>query len=239
MASTLNIRSTIGWCGSFVNFMPLLSGGQDPALTTANIVLETILGAPFVWPWNRNTTSITLVPAAGETPATQDYAEVVETFGFLEGASLTDPDANTYPVEIRRFLTKSGETSRPLHVAAQYDDQQGTITFRTSTLPDLAYTLTLDWQAKAPLLQSVGSAWSVPDELGYMFNWGFLAIASMLTKDARWQIFNTKFIAHVLGAQAGLDEMQKQLFLGNWTGAMQAAERAQQQAQQGIQARAQ
>jgi len=40
---------------------------------------------------------------------------------------------------------------------------------------------------------------------------------SLIGNDARFGEYNTKFIVSLLGAQGGLTEMERNIFLANWT----------------------
>jgi len=66
--STIKVLDTIEWSKRFNGRRPIaLGNGLEPALTNANTILQTILGAPFVWRWNRVVTGFIT------TPGQQDY----------------------------------------------------------------------------------------------------------------------------------------------------------------------
>jgi hypothetical protein len=53
-ASSITILDTIYWAKRFIFLRNLASGNNnEPALTNANTILQTIVGAPFAWRWNR------------------------------------------------------------------------------------------------------------------------------------------------------------------------------------------
>jgi hypothetical protein len=86
--------------------------------------------------------------------------------------------------------------------------------------PDVAYTATITYQ-KAPVFlttieSSPGSVIPVPDKLMHIFRYGFLAMAYAFNQDFRFAETNQKFVATLLSAQDGLDESQRNIFLGNW-----------------------
>lgn len=84
MASTITINGSIGWAQSYGGYKALTIGvNNEPAITSANIVLQTLLNPPFVWNWNRSTVSFLT------TAAVQDYKQAVAAFGFIEKASYT------------------------------------------------------------------------------------------------------------------------------------------------------
>lgn len=72
-SSSITLLQTIEWAKKF-NFLRRSAIGNfmEPAITSANIVMQTMLGAPFSWRWNRVVTGF--VTTAGQ----QDY--------FLYGA---------------------------------------------------------------------------------------------------------------------------------------------------------
>lgn len=223
MPSTVNLFSTVMWTLPHVRSQPLQIAGQEPALGNANLIMQTVCGPPFKWPWNREALTFTC------TPGTQDYTEPVIDFGFLESASLIDPTTNK-PKEltIQLDLELDAQSERPSYVSHQIDDGLGNHTFRLSPSPDQAYLVVLTQQKKPPPLTSLGSLWTpVPDELAYIINHGFLSLSMLLTNDERFQVFNQRFMAHLLGRQGGLSEMERNIFIGNWmtiTGMMQTGQ---------------
>jgi hypothetical protein len=229
----LNLQATMLFAAPYIGFQPMTIGGLEPALTAANIVKQTILGAPFTWAWNRGSATIACVQG------TQDYVKALSDFGFIEKAWATSADGNSiYEMQVKQPLSKSKETGRPDFISAQLNDGAGNITFRTLVAPQEAYNIEVLYQKKAVLMTSPASLWyPIPDELSHIFNWGFLALATLLVEDGRSERFMQRFIAHLLGAQDGLDAMQKQIFLGNWLEITKSLQRATQSAAQGTQAR--
>lgn len=54
MASTLTLQNTINWSTQILRNRPFnLGSANEPALTSANLVKQAILGPPFRWRWNR------------------------------------------------------------------------------------------------------------------------------------------------------------------------------------------
>jgi hypothetical protein len=99
--SSITILNTAEWAKRLVFRRPLALGNfNEPAITSANIVLQTILGAPFSWRWNRAV--ITFITNPGQ----QDYiffnwtASTQVTLGYV----LTDVNGFSQQV------TNSGET---------------------------------------------------------------------------------------------------------------------------------
>ncbi len=69
--STRTIQDSINWAKRFMfNRNPAIGNSIDPALTSANIVLQTILGPPFEWWWNNEELTFTCDPEPREATAT-------------------------------------------------------------------------------------------------------------------------------------------------------------------------
>lgn len=210
MSTTLTLRNSINFVTPLLKNQPLMASNFEPALTAANIVLGTILGPPCRWPWNRNTLSF---PVASGT----DYAQAVSDLGFIEKAWLQDGNGKIYQLQTAVSLSKESALNRPQSVAMQRDDNQGNITFRLDQAPDQGYTVNIDYQKKATLMTSDASPWGVvSDQFSYIFNWGFLAVMSLLVNDSRFPIFENYFISRLLGAQDGMSDQERNIFIGNW-----------------------
>jgi hypothetical protein len=83
MASTISLLDSINWVKPFVNWANLTIGlNGEPAVTSANQALQTIVGPPFIWPWNRSTVAFQTVPGV------QSYSVAIANFGYLEGATI-------------------------------------------------------------------------------------------------------------------------------------------------------
>jgi len=83
MAATKSLQDSINWVKPFLNWANLTIGvNGEPAVTSANQALQTIVGPPFVWPWNR--ASAFFLTTIGQ----QDYSAALANFGFLESASI-------------------------------------------------------------------------------------------------------------------------------------------------------
>jgi hypothetical protein len=133
MSANRILQQTLLWAGAFINYQPLLIGGQEPALTCGNLILQTILGPPFCWRFNRATIGFNCVVAA---PPTQDYSVFVPDFGFIEKAWVKEVDnSDLKELEIRTSLAASVEKARPQFISAQSDDNAGNISFRLMSPP--------------------------------------------------------------------------------------------------------
>ena len=233
MATTLTLQAAINFATPILKNQPLMISNFEPALTGANIVLSTILGPPFKWRFNRNTFTIAITQGAGT-----DYAQALSDFGFLETQWLTDAGAKIHQINGAVSLAKETATGRPTRVAAQYDDNAGNITFRFDRLPDQNYSFYGDYQKKAVLMSSPASPWGVvPDEFSYIYNDGFLAMMMLLVNDSRFPIFENYFISRLLGAQDGLTDQERDIFLANWMRVLQTVARSQGSANLGMAAR--
>lgn len=239
MASTRNIMSSALFSLPFLNYQPVNISNNEPALTAANLTKQTILGPPFTWPWNRDTfvVEIPVVDNLGNpmTPP-QDYVVPMPRFGFLEKVWLTNSKGEVKEIKIVLGLAQESVKQRPVSIAAQYvSDTDGTVTLRLNTVPEQAYTLSGFYQKAAVLMTSLASSWApIPDNLSYIYDWGFLFHVSMLTKDARTAMFAQRFVAHLLGAQDGLTATQRNIFFGNFIDVITEPQRATARAQQGV-----
>ena len=190
---------------------PLVGVGgyaNEPAFSIANQVLQQLLAPPLAWPWNRKTNAGTAMVAG-----TQDYTVVLTDFGWLEKATITLGSAIN-ELEIAGVLPEESKQARPMRIAAQTDDGAGNIKFRLFPVPDQAYTLTLTYQAAAPLFTKLTQTWApVPDRLQHLYTTGFLARAYELADDGRFPMTLQLFLSQVAAANSGLSETQKNLFL--------------------------
>ena len=214
MAITLNLQNSMNFAAPILKNQPLMVSNMEPALTAANMVLGMILGPPCKWRFNRNTFSFTITNAGGT-----DYVKNLSDFGFLETQWTKDATGTIYQLggALSLAMPSSNDQRRPVKMAPEYDDNAGNITFRMDSTPDANYTVYGDYQKKATLLTSAASNWGVvPDEFAYIFNWGFLCIMSLLINDSRFPIFENYFIARLLGAQDGLSDQERSIFVGNW-----------------------
>lgn len=236
MASTYTLQSSINWAQANLvsRGAPLTSWGtNEPAISSANIVKQTILGAPFKWRWNR---ASLILP--NTVQATQDYVQQATDLGFLEKTSVKDSSNNVFEIETKISLGTDSQQGRPHSIAPQLDDNAGNITFRFMPVPDGVYTPTIIYQKKPTLFANLTDPWTpIPDEYAYIYNWGFLTMMQLYADDYRFQLSNQKFVAHLLAASEGLSEMEKNLFLGNWLTITDQQTTSQLRIQQGHQAR--
>ena len=232
MASTITIQNTVNAIKAFIEQQPVLVNGQEPALSSAQLVLSTLLSPPLAWPWNRSITSY--------TSANQDNQVTgLTTFGFLEGGVVQPASGGkSWELSVQLVLHPDQSAARPAYCAPLIDDGQGDITFRTSPAPDQSYLHTLVFQRKAPRLLSLAYTWApVPDDLAYIPMWGFLAMMSLIGNDARFNEYNGKFVTSVLSQQGGLTDLERNIFIGNWMRVMSQVQSTQLATQERYKAR--
>ena len=229
MSATRNVLSTVLWSLPFLGNQPINVSNGEPAMNAANLVKQVVLGPPFVWAWNR-----TAFTAAVDQTSGQDYIITPNNpFGFLEKAWLIDSKGSVTEIKIVLSLSEESRKQRPASVAAQLINTDGTVQLRLNALPDQPYTLSGTFQNAPIYMTSLAATWApIPDHFGYIYDWGFLAIAGLITKDVRVPFFGQRFVSHLLGAQDGLSSMQRNIFLGNWGDLIAEPQRIAQQIQQ-------
>jgi hypothetical protein len=240
MPATRNLQSSVLFSLPYIGYQPANISNGEPALTAANLVKQTMLGAPFKWPWNRTPFELDILTTDSSGNAiipAQDYDLDTTNFGFLEQAWITDPNGVVKEITIKTSLAAENVIQRPQSIAVESQDDES-VTLRLNTLPDMAYTLSGFYQ-KAPVdMTSLASSWApIPNNYSYIYDWGFLAMMAMITKDARQPMFAGKFISHLLGAQDGISATQRNIFIGDWLALMSEQQRTQLSTQQGVQAR--
>ena len=238
MPATRNIMASALFAQPFIGYQPVDISNQEPALTAANIVKQTMLGPPFKWPWNRGGFHIDLDPA--ETTWGQDYLLPLPNYHFAEKIWLTDQDDKVTEItNVTTALSTESAIKRPSSAAMFLQDNLGNVTLRLNTLPDAAYMIDGLYQRAPVWMTSLAATWApIPDHLSFIYDWGFLGLISLLVKDARAPIFLGKFASHLLSSQDGLTAQQRNLFLGNFLDLMNQQGREQLATQQGAQGRA-
>jgi hypothetical protein len=217
-SSSITVAQTIDWAKRFVFRRPLNLGNfNEPAVTSANTVLQTIIGPPFSWRWNRKIKTFTT------SPGQQDYpVSTTSDFGWIENASIQETNTVTGLVEWKQItshidLGLESAKARPHSISAQFNDSDGNITFRLMPCPDKAYPVSIQYQMKPPVIDGTESTWSpIPDEYSRLYNWGFLALMYMYADDPRFQLANQKFVTNLLSTSEGLTETEMNIWLNNW-----------------------
>lgn len=212
-SSTITILQSMEWAKKFIsNRRTALGDYLEPAITSANLVMQTIVGPPFVWRWNRAIKTFTLANG------TQDYPQLTSDFGWIEKCSVQDPTTSNWKeIQAKISLGLDSAKAYPANVSAQIDDGAGNITFRFMPVPEKAYPVSITYQKKASLITGVNDTWSpIPDEYSYIYQWGFLAMMWMFADDPKFNLANQRFIAHLLGANQGLTQTEINIFLSRW-----------------------
>lgn len=223
MAVNLSIKNAMVYVSTLIDNQRLSVNGLEPGMTAANIVLQRMLGAPFIWRFNRASLQIAITAAGGT-----DYVISVNDLGRIETQWLTDTDGKIFELKGAQSIAKSSTSRMPVEFAPVYDDNAGNITFRFNSVPDEDYTAYVDYQKKAPLLQSDGDTFApVPDEFGYLFNKGLLAECALLTNDSRFPIWEKDFVAGLLATQDGLDAQAREIFYNQMLNTGRTASRSQ------------
>ena len=221
MASTITIQQTINWVLAYIVQRPFTGVAgitNEPGLTSANYLMQSIMQPPFCWEWNRNVLSAAITTVAG----TSDYSVSIPTFGWLEKATLinSSPAANQPPnfeLEIFKILSKDGQQNRPQKIALLQDSGSGSITFRLFPVPDAVYTIDLDIQ-NAPILATTlgATTWApIPDKLAFLYERGMQAMAQMMYNQQLGLSNLEIFFRQLVSAAAGLTEMEKAIFLAD------------------------
>ena len=79
--SNIKISDTINWAKRLCfNHNPVIGNSLEPALTSANLVLQTVLSPPFEWWWNSEDLTFTTSPTA---PAATSTSSTISATGVL------------------------------------------------------------------------------------------------------------------------------------------------------------
>lgn len=219
-----------------IEYLPLTAGvNNEPAMSIATQIVDTILGPPFVWDFNRNNTTFNLV--IGQ----QDYPQTLTDFGVLEKVSLTDSAGKIWEIKDvynSACLGVSATQQRPNACAVQANNFAGGQTFRFVGVPDFTYSCTLIYQKFPVRFTSLAGTWSgIPDSYANIFLTLFLAECFQLTEsEQKAAMYRQRGVAMLLSASQGLAEYQKNAFREQYLDRDKQDMRAQLRIQQGIQA---
>lgn len=310
MAATISLQQTIQWTQPFLNWANLSIGAAgEPAISAANLILQTIVGPPFVWPWNRATTNFQT------TQGVQDYTVAIANYGFLEAASLqmvgvitsviangttavfqavnnfsggaidggfptpvvisgcitvglngtqtmiaatstsftistsitvTEAESGAkalagkiFPLELKwGAITDANEQARPQFISTQTSNESGvSFSLRLLPVPDTTYQVNLIYQESPTLFTNTSAAWGIPDQLQYIYNYFFLFMMFDYFDDPRAARYRQLAVAALLSRADGLEETDRNLFLGNWLPLMAQEISGEEKPKQGLQAR--
>ena len=317
MAATITLDETIAWCQPYLNWANLLIGANgEPAMTAANLTLQTIVGPPFVWPWNRAKTTFQTVQGV------QDYTMNITNYGFLETAAIqlvgnitsvvangtiavfqavnnfgggsidgfSNETANTgstsvtirgcttaglngvqtmiaatptsftiqtattvtesetgatatagkiFPLELKwGSITEATEQGRPQFISTQLSDESGvSFTLRLLSIPDTTYNVYLTYQMSPTLFSSPSNTWGIPDQLEYIYSYFFMFLMMDYFDDPRAARFRQLAVAALLSRADGLEQSDRDLFLGNWLPLIRQEQTSEASTSQATQAR--
>lgn len=311
MAATVRLQDTINWTRPFLNWANIAIGtNNEPAMSAANLTLQTIVGPPFVWPWNRATQTFQT------TQGVQDYTLNIPNFGFLEAANLQMMGAITsvvangttavfqcvnnfsggaieggfpasvvisgctttglngtqtmisatatsftinssitvtenepaaaqalagkiMPLELKwGALTMATEQGRPQFMSTQLSNESGvSFTLRLLPVADTTYLVTLIYQLSPTPFNMLNTTWGIPDQLQYIYSYFFMFLMMDYFDDPRAARYRQLAVAALLSRADGLEETDRNLFLGNWLPLMAEEQEKGQGTSQGIQAR--
>lgn len=238
------LQEIINWAQPFISNLELLNDSTvEPGVSNANNILQTMLGSPLIWEWNRSTTSFTCVP--GQTDYSVSLIDSIfeEEWGFIESAYLVVPNSATqdagkiYQLEVKRSLEVSSDEGRPNLIQVFQDNLLGEVTFRVQNAPDQDYEVVVTYQLAPTELVAPTDIVPLPNKMLNVFRYGFLGMALFYSNDPRWREMNQKFIAGLIGYQQGLDDGQKNIFVTNWLQLLAATAGIQMNTTQGYQAR--
>lgn len=240
MANTL--QTSVNWAACYVGQIPLTAGtGSEPALSSANMVIDTILGPPFKWAFNRNNANITL------TQGTQDYSQTLTDFGFLERATVIPiTGSGLKQTEIKDVYNNEAgpiETNqaRPNALYVQLNNPAApSQSFRFVAAPDQAYTATLFYQKIPVHMTGTSSGWSgIPDVYENVYNSLFIAeMFELAGNEQKGAYYRQRGVMSLLALAEGLTDTDKNLFLEQYLGRDAQMLSRQLRTQQGNQARA-
>ncbi len=226
---SLSIQQSMTFVQTLIDNQRLNVNNMEPGVTMANIVLGTMMGAPFVWRQNRTNLSFPVSMAGGT-----DYTQSVPNMGFIETQWMEDTDGTILELTGATALAKVSFKRAPTQIAAQYDDNEGNITFRINSVPDAAYTAFLDIQGCAPTITSPADTFTpLSDYFGYLFNKGMLSEGALLVNDSRFSIWRSEWIAQCLATQDGLDAQAKDMFYNQFMNTTRTVQRSQDMSKSG------
>lgn len=229
------LTDAINFAQPQIEYLPLSAGvNNEPAMTIATGIVDTILGPPFVWDFNRNNTTFAL--SIGQ----QDYPVTLTDFGTMEKVSLTDASGKSWEIKDvynSACLGVSTISQRPNACAVQ-SNNFGAQIFRFMGVPDYAYLCTFIYQKFPVRFTALTDIWSdIPDAYSNIYMTLFLAECFQLTmEEQKAQMYRQRGVAMLLSVAQGLTEYQKNAFREQYLDRDKQDARAQLRVQQGVQA---
>jgi hypothetical protein len=183
--STVTISQTMEWAKKLsFNRLSAIGNNLEPALTSANMVMQTILGPPFQWWWNTKELAFTTSPMAYSAPLTN----VSVTAGIA-----TIITANTFAVGnlvIPSNVVTATFLNGQLLIVLTASPTQITAAVTTTTYASAADTGTLtnattqDYTVAVPNFSHIEHA-TVLDTTRTPSNWVELKVQNNLALDSR------------------------------------------------------
>jgi len=182
--STRTIQDSINWAKRFnFNRNPVIGNSLEPALTCANIVLQTILGPPFEWWWNNEELTFTTDPTPNSATSsvidiTSGVLTVTATNTFAVGDLVLGSDTGSDDldgtlIEILTATTSSFTASLP---------NQPDFTGTTGTFTNVT---TQDYTIPAPVFDHIEHASVLDvDNDGVPVKWYELTIKNNLSLES-------------------------------------------------------
>lgn len=229
------LTDAINFAQTQIEYLPLTAGvNSEPAMSIGTMIVNTILGPPFTWDFNRNNATVAL------TAGTQDYTQTIADFGLLEKATLSIGGKifEVKDVHNSACLGASTDQQRPNAIAVQNNDFAGHQTFRFLGVPDQAYSCVLIYQKFPVKFTSLIGPWSgIPDSYSDIYFNLFLAECFQLAySEQKAQMYRQRGVAALLSKSQGLTEYQKNAFREQYLSRDRQDLRSQLRTQQAIQA---
>lgn len=172
--STIRLLDTMEWAKKFIaNRATAIGNYLEPALTSANIIKQTILGAPFRWRWNRVMTGF--VTVAGQ----QDYY-------IFNWTASTLVEANWVLVDINGNCQRAINTGITGTFYPLFNPTEGGIT------GDGSGSTTIDWI----------NAGSINPEVDINYNFGWIETTSVQDANNKWWTMESRIGLDIDSIQA-------------------------------------
>lgn len=223
MASTRTLQDVARWAGTFTRLQPIVGVGgyqQEPALTIANNVIQEMITAPFNWPFNSVDSNPFLTEYCPDNTCDniQDYLITNTEIQWIENATWTQNNSTAQPkpvdiIKVVQNIQKTNLLGQPEKLCKRAETDQGVI-IRLWPVPAKSnqWSIQFTYQRKAPIKQSLQDNWyPFPDELAYVYNQGFLAMAYKQADDPRYAQEYLKFIVLMKQALA-IEDMEEEGF---------------------------
>lgn len=239
MSNNITLLNTLNWVAAFVVQRPqagVQGVANEPFLTGANKIMQTILAPPFKWSWNRRENSSIVC-----TPGIADYVvSGLTDWGWIEAAEVFVAGGNppVFEIEVAEMQVKETNPNRPSSIVPIFDDNAGNITFRLTPAPDLAYPITFTYQKAAVTAVTLGGNWGpIPDRYAFLYEQGMMGLMQGMYNTQLYVANMEMFFRQLVGAADGLTQTEKAIFLEDQLRILKAGQGASIDVQQGRQAR--